>query len=933
MDRYSLKNSDIKDYLDTSKEFSKIKEFCDFLRNNEADSNIKVGIKKMLSEKVLINNKTEKEAIKKKMFVENIEWIQNNCCIEDEQVDMSLNEVVDNDVIEEEKAEYKEVVPQSDFQIIKQKYEHEDFEKVTQLEDEDIDYSEGIVLHEKSVITKQNNVQLFLSKKKSNISFDFSKVLIVEAEGNKVLALGYMVPSVKNELEYTLVFEDKQCIDYDLFKGISKARFVLYSMDGKIYSRTFEMEYKPFYEEKERPLCIDFGTSNTSAGSYGIKDRRKDEPEIVKFIDVTVNPNNTEAVLLPTIVYVDDCSDPNNIKYLFGYEARKKIETEHYESKASVYYEIKRWISSAEDEEEIRDKNNNKAKPKKKDIIKAYLDYVIESSEQYFGTKFTQIHFSAPVKLKEKFISELSKLYKGEKEILSVDDSIDEGVAIVYNQIIKLMYSDNAKEGTKKSIMIMDCGGGTTDLASCEYQFQNTNAGVELYLDTCFENGNSNFGGNNITYRIMQLLKIKIAAKLSTNLIDNMGEAIQLIDKSENEILGLIEASLNQKRYDSDKANDEVYAKFLENYARAERIVPTRYVDNEVYRGTESLKKIKRNFFYLWRQAEQIKIEFYKTERVLMDFDDTDEDAIIDIKSKDNYYLYVNKGDELVKEQNPFDKISITIKEINRVICGDIYSLLVGLFKNGELTSRKVNVDEFDYYKLSGQSCKISLFSELIKEYIPGRKFRPAIAQNGDNKKRSSEDLKLDCVKGCINYVKDKNRPEMNIISKPGLPEIIYSVLLKGNHNEDKKLFDCDLPQKILMEISHKNTREYPLVVVGKDNVPERDFIFKLRYPGEDGENDVEWSISDIKKKIRSTCSDIVTEDDIDLFVKELRKAVSDRKETINSVFAVPAKDGYGIYLGQVQVSSSADGVSYMLLRYEYENFEDSSKTFFDGRR
>ena len=328
MDRYILTNSEIEQYLKLKekfsdiKEFSNIKEFCDFLRNVEAGTDIKVGIRTMFCAKT--DDKLEKAAIRKRMFEEQIEWIQNNCRIEGEQVDVTPDENVDVEVIEYEKVEYKEVVPQSDFQIIKHKYENEDFEKVIQLEDGNIDYSDGIVLYEKSVITKQNNVQLFVSKKMPKISFDMSKVLIVEAEGNKVLALGYMVPSVKNELDYTLVFEDRRCINYDLFEGIRKARFVLYSMDGKLYSRTFEMEYKSFQEEEERPLCIDFGTSNTSVGSYGIKDRRKDEPEIVKFIDVTVNPNNTEAVLLPTIVYVDDCSDPDNIKYLFGYEARNK---------------------------------------------------------------------------------------------------------------------------------------------------------------------------------------------------------------------------------------------------------------------------------------------------------------------------------------------------------------------------------------------------------------------------------------------------------------------------------------------------------------------------------------------------------------------------------------------------------------------------------
>lgn len=159
-----------------------------------------------------------------------------------------------------------------------------------------------------------------------------------------------------------------------------------------------------------------------------------------------------------------------------------------------------------------------------------------------------------------------------------------------------------AKEGIgadKKSVMIMDCGGGTTDLASCEFYYKDTNAGRELHIKTCFENGNSNFGGNNITYRIMQLLKIKVAATLYDGVIDNDGEAIELIDKSENEILSLIESDMENREYDSDKANNEVYSKFLENYRKAEEIIPTIYNGNEKYRGTEQIKKIKRNFYYL----------------------------------------------------------------------------------------------------------------------------------------------------------------------------------------------------------------------------------------------------------------------------------------------------------------------------------------------
>lgn len=930
MGKFTLDNEVIKEYLGITREFTSVKDFCDYLYGNEGSTDIKLGLKKMLVRKVLNDDKEEKSAAQKRLFKENVAWVLANCSIKGTAAETAAPDAAGR--IQEGTAAARAVIPENDFQKVRDDYENREYELVRKLEEEILDYTDGIVLHEGGVITQQNEYQLYLSGLQSNLELDLSKILIVELEGNKVLALGHMVPDIKEENVYTIVFDNKKCIDYRAFVGISQARFILYTKQGQIYSRTFEMEYKPFAVEKERPLCIDFGTSNTAAGSYGILDKKKDEAEIVKFIDVTVTPNNTEAVLLPTIVYVDDCSDPDHIKYLFGYEARKRIEEEHYESKASVYYEIKRWISSADEREEIRDNHNNKATPMKKEIIKAYIDYVIENAQQYFGTRFKKIHFSAPVKWKEQFIDVFTKLYKDEKQILGVEDSIDEGIAIVYNKIITLMYSGISNENTKKSIMIMDCGGGTTDLASCEYQFKKTDAGVELELDTCFENGNPNFGGNNITYRIMQLLKIKIAAKLSENVIDNMGEAIQLIDKSENEILGLIEGNMNQKSYDSDQADTDIYAKFLDNYNRAEDVIPTQYVDNTKYRGTESLKKVKRNFYYLWRQAEQIKIEFYKTERVLMDFDDA-EDAIVNIKSHDNYYLYVAQDGELRKELNPFDKVSITIKEINRVICGDIYSLLVGLFQSGELTSREKNVEDFDYYKLSGQSCKISLFSELIKEYIPGRKFRPAIRQGGGSEKRSSEDLKLDCVLGCINYVKDQIRPEMKVIFHPRLPKLIYNIVLKGYHNDDKKLFDCRDAGTIQMEVSHKNTREYPLAVVAKDGAVERTFIFEARNPGENRAKDTEWTTEEIKSKILDSCSSILTEESVDSFIGKLRETASDKKEAVNIVFAVPAKQGYGVWLGQLQASSTEDGSKYMLLKYEYQNFEDSSKIFFDGHR
>ena len=923
MAKYILDNSFIKEYIDVSCDFTDIREFCEFLRKNETDTNIKLGIKKMVIQKLLFDDKDEKNKALKRFFRETVDWIEENCVFNKMEVMDGSHEK--NECMESSDS-MEQVIPQSDFEKAKYDFEKAEFQKMQQLEEDDLDYT-AIELREGGIITLQDNVQLILYK--SGISLEPSKMLFVAEEGNRVLAMGYLVPDESNTKAYSVVLADKMCIDYKAFEEVNRARIVVYSKDGKIFSRLVELEYKPF-EVSDRPLCIDFGTSNTSAGSYGIKDVKNDEAEIVRFIDVTVTPNNTEAVLLPTIVYVDDCSDPDNIKYLFGYEAKKRIEEEHYESKASVYYEIKRWMSAADEVEEIRDNNNKKASPTKGDIIKSYLDYVIEVSEQYFGTKFEEIHFSAPVKLKEQYINIFTKMYKDDKKITSVKDSIDEGIAIVYNKIIELIYPEDKSSNpvNNKSIMIMDCGGGTTDLASCQYEFDRTNVGIELRLDTCFENGNSNFGGNNITYRIMQLLKIKIAARIKEGLIDGEGNAASLIDKSENDILGLIEAKMENGKYDSDNANRDIYGKLLDNYLKAEEIVPTQFVDNRIYRGDVSLKKIKRNFYYLWRQAERVKIEFFKkNEKVAMD----EEDTFISMDSKDNYYLYISDNGELKKMMNPFEKVEVTIREINLVISGDIYSLIVGLFQKGELKSVKQDVDSFDYYKLSGQSCKISLFSELIKEYIPGRKLRPApgVSNNNDG---GSEALKLDCVRGCINYIKDQRRSEMRVILNPKAPEIIYDVMIKGNHESANKIFDCDRPNKVLIDVSHSNTKEYKFVIQGRDGILEREFEFKLYEPDED---DKYVTTEIIREKIFNNTEQqtIVDEQGADEFIDSLEKAVSGKDEIINIIFAVPSKLGYGVYIGQIQAESTVDGDKYKFLKYRYENFEDTSKTFFDGRR
>ena len=97
-----------------------------------------------------------------------------------------------------------------------------------------------------------------------------------------------------------------------------------------------------------------------------------------------------ERRMVPTIVYVQKI-DHKKITYLFGYEALQKVREKDYCTTASVFYEIKRWINDLDSEEEIYDEQGRRGKVQHKEIIKAYLDFVIHTAEEKFFKKHSDI--------------------------------------------------------------------------------------------------------------------------------------------------------------------------------------------------------------------------------------------------------------------------------------------------------------------------------------------------------------------------------------------------------------------------------------------------------------------------------------------------------------------------------------------------------------
>lgn len=670
--------------------------------------------------------------------------------------------------------------------------------------------------------------------------------------------------------------------------------------NGEIFTLEFNIAYSAL-AITENPLCIDFGTSNTTAGTFDLN--KKNSIELVTFRDVT-NSEIVEREVLPTVVYVDSCRD-GIINFKHGYEAQKEIISAGYDTRATVFYEIKRWINSLDKIEEITDSAGNSATITRREILKDYLLYVIRAAEQQYKMKFKNLHMTSPIKLRQKFLSEIKKILPNYKII---ESSLDEGVAIVYHYIAKQIESGGDNSG---KILILDCGGGTTDLASCKFSIKQGEDWPLLEIETDFENGDSNFGGNNITYRILQMLKMKIAKIILD--AENL-DMHELVKEDDEEILSQID-------FDDENKN-KIYAEFEKKYFEAENLIPTKFAE---YTLSNEARKAKRNFYYLWQIAEAVKIEFFKSNLVNVDFE---KDKKIYVKDFNEYYLSVRKNGKLQKFENPMDGVEITIREIGHIILPDIYALLKNLLEDyTDLQSYQ--------FRLSGQSCKINQFRDLFKEFVPGKLMRIAKDRNKSNILRNADSviLKKYCIFGSIEYVRDaktlgKYKPTISY--KPN--RRIYDVKITVGNDETILL---NRKGEIKIKKFPRDTSAAEFLVCSKKNHIERKFVYNF------------------DKSKKDKCYENL-DDVIELFANESLHSKRELRDTIGEIlnnitlpeyggktqgifciFALESKSGYGFNICQVfvEASNNGDGKKFWIPpQRPFEAFEDENlQTFFNG--
>ncbi len=473
----------------------------------------------------------------------------------------------------------------------------------------------------------------------------------------------------------------------------------------------------------ENVLVIDFGTSNTSAGAY--------ERGTIKEVKFSKRDKDNVKLteILPTVIGVTDCR--NEIEYEFGYDALKGASRNSYNTSHSVFYGIKKWVNNYSKFEEITDKEGNHSVISRKEILKAYLLYIIEKAEIQHKCKYKKIHITSPIKQKEQFLQMYKEVLTGYE--VEIDNSLDEGIAVLYNSMSNQIEKQNFINNEVYKALVIDCGGGTTDLTSCKYVIEDERITYKLDITTTYANGETNFGGNSLTFRIFQYLKVLFANYYIENSYIN---AESLFDTDTQGIY----------RFTDELGVKKIYEKLNFEYEKAEEYIPTKFKLYK-YLDPNEFMKIRSNFYFLWNLAERIKLQFYQSlGRSITDFHekglkvDAMEKKIL---SEESFRINV-LDNGVFKLKTKLPQLVISKEEVDLLIKGDIYYIIKKfiepLYESGDL-------ENFDLIKLTGQTCKIDIFRDALKEFIAGR-----FIQSTSSTDKQLRNFKLGCLEGAIKY-------------------------------------------------------------------------------------------------------------------------------------------------------------------------------------
>lgn len=521
------------------------------------------------------------------------------------------------------------------------------------------------------------------------------------------------------------------------------------------------------------PLAIDFGSTNTTAGVYldaQYFENAKGALFLSNFqknsIQYTVFEDGRR--LMPSVVGTVAVKK-GRPRFVFGQKAVDLSNACYVDEGFSIFYDMKRWISDYDKEEEITDREGRRTFLVRKEIIKAYFEHIIEVTENQFKCEIKQIHISCPVKQKLQFQKLFCEILPG--YIRQGEEMLDEGVAVLYNTISNMLETKKLDEGRIYQALIVDCGGGTTDLCACHFSIRDDRIAYHIRIDTAYENGDTDFGGNNLTYRIMQYVKVLLAQKFGFRQNDDAMDILRELD-------------IDVFRYVDRNGTDKLYEALEEAYNRAEQWIPTRFKEYEA-RSREEYFKVKNNFYHLFFLAEQVKKCFYEQPGILRVgiASEPGMDADIVWVRADKWKMSIwEKGELSVCKE--FPRLILNLYEMNLIMKGDIYGVIR---KFMEPMYREGKLRDFSFLKLTGQSCKIDIFKEAMKEFIPGKMIQ---FKRSGRERTEKEDigLKMNCVDGALKFMRDKRLGYAQIEYRSDKPVLPYTVSAFTHSGEEVEL-------------------------------------------------------------------------------------------------------------------------------------------------
>ena len=545
-----------------------------------------------------------------------------------------------------------------------------------------------------------------------------------QAEGRHYLCKGRDVPILPPEKhQYSLLYfpaESGSEYLYEQYQGMA-GPFPGTLSCVSIPLLTLEVRQA---EKTSLPLVIDFGSCNTTMGIC--------LPDGSRRIAISGNGH-----IIPSMIGIAGV-EGEKTTYLFGHEAAAAVRDNYQDRDVPVFYDIKRWISDPDRDESVILDSGAKVLLNRREMLKAFFEYLLAEAEKQFKFRFRHVQLLVPVRQKEKFRRLFQELFKNSEKMadVKIDCSLDEGMAVLFSSIDKMIAGGSYEPDRRYRALILDCGGGTTDLTSGQFRIHSDRVSYSIDLATSYENGDTNFGGNNLTYRILQLLKINICKAL---------------------------------------APKEHWAKLgpEEAYGLAEGYLPTAFA-NYKDRGRSEYFHVKNNYYYLFDLAEQVKHVFFQSEFRYELWIGTEDCEL----SLDKWKLSVVRDGNMSK-LNGQVSFRLYLHQVESLLRPDIYQVMKRFL---EAKFQKNELQGYDMIKLTGQSCKSRLFEEALKEYVPG------ILIQRNEVKNNGKELKMCCLEGALSYFFNRQLGYMEIRSEYQAGSLPYEIMAYTHEGKEKIL-------------------------------------------------------------------------------------------------------------------------------------------------